>query len=41
MECVLEDGEVEQGEGNGRNRKSKFILLYYRVLCSIGLEKKK
>ena len=26
---------------NGKNRKSEFSLLYSRVLCIIGLEKKK
>ena len=28
-------------KGNGRNKKSEFSLLYYRVLCIIQLEKKK
>ena len=42
MECVLEwRSGTGKEKGNGRNRKSKFSLLYSRVLCIIGLEKKK
>ena len=42
MECVLEwRSGTGKEKGNGRNRKSEFSLLYSRVLCIIGLEKKK
>ena len=34
-------GGIGKEKGNGRNRKSKFSLLYSRVLCIIKLEKKK
>ena len=42
MECVVEwRGGTGKEKGNERNRKSEFSLLYSRVLCIIGLEKKK
>ena len=42
MECVVEwRGGIGKEKGNERNRKSEFSLLYSRVLCIIGLEKKK
>ena len=41
MECVVEwRGGTGKEKGNERNRKLEFSLLYSRVLCIIGIEKK-